>query len=76
MESLIKQFLKSSQLSGGNAAFIEDLYEQFLIDPDSLPAQWKAYFADFNGSADVPHSAVLAAVQAQAKQIVGKLVCC
>lgn len=68
MESLIKQFLKSSQLSGGNAAFIEDLYEQFLIDPDSLPAQWKAYFADFNGSADVPHSAVLAAVQAQAKQ--------
>ena len=67
MESLIKQFLKSSQLSGGNAAFIEELYEQYLLDPQSVPAQWQTYFSSFQGAGDVPHSAVLAAVQAQAK---------
>ena len=68
MESSIKQFLKSSQLSGGNAAFIEELYEQYLANPDSLPAQWRNYFESLQGSGDVPHSAVLAAVQAQARQ--------
>ncbi len=68
MESLIKQFLKSSQLSGGNAAYIEELYEQYLLDPNSIPSQWKSYFEGFQGAGDVPHSAVLAAVQAQAKQ--------
>lgn len=67
MESLIKQFLKSSQLSGGNAAFIEELYEQYLIDPQSVPAQWQTYFAGLQGAGDVPHSAVIASVQAQAK---------
>ena len=59
MESLIKQFLKSSQLSGGNAAFIEDLYEQYLLAPDSLSAQWKTYFDGLQGAGDVPHSAIL-----------------
>ena len=29
MDSLIKQFRQSSQLSGGNAGYIEDLYEHF-----------------------------------------------
>ncbi len=68
MESLIKQFLKSSQLSGGNAAYIEDLYEQFLNDPSALPSQWISYFESFQGSADIPHSIVLASVKAQAQQ--------
>ena len=54
MESLIKQFLKSSQLSGGNAAFIEELYEDFLVDPASVPAQWKTYFESLQGGGDVP----------------------
>lgn len=67
MESLIKQFLKSSQLSGGNAAFIEELYEQFLLDPASVSSQWKTYFESFQGQGDVPHSAILASIQAQAK---------
>lgn len=67
MESLIKQFLKSSQLSGGNADYIEELYEQYLLDSNSVPSQWKSYFEGFQGANDVPHSAVLASVQAQAK---------
>ncbi|HEY5802539.1 MAG TPA: hypothetical protein VIT62_08305, partial [Lysobacter sp.] len=35
MDSLLKQFSQSSQL-GANAAFVEDLYEQYLVSPDSV----------------------------------------
>ena len=69
MDSLIKQFSQSSQLSGGNAAFIEDLYEQYLVAPDSVGPHWKAYFDGFKGreAGDIPHSAVMATVQAAAR---------
>ncbi|KRD69157.1 2-oxoglutarate dehydrogenase E1 component [Lysobacter sp. Root96] len=60
MDSLLKQFSQSSQL-GANAAFIEDLYEQYLVDPDSVGPKWKAYFDGFKGreAGDVPHSAAI-----------------
>ena len=69
MDSLIKQFKQTSQLAGGNAAYIEDLYEQYLVDPDGIPATWKTYFDGLKGreAGDVPHSAVMASVQAAAK---------
>ncbi|HAI58463.1 MAG TPA: 2-oxoglutarate dehydrogenase E1 component, partial [Xanthomonadaceae bacterium] len=63
MASLLKTFAQSSQLSGGNAAFIEELYEQYLRDPGSVDAKWKAYFDGFGGNADVPHSDAMARVQ-------------
>ena len=34
----------TSQLSGSNAAYIEALYEQYLDAPDSVAAEWRAYF--------------------------------
>ncbi|WP_166207587.1 2-oxoglutarate dehydrogenase E1 component [Cognatiluteimonas telluris] len=60
MDSLLKQFAQSSQL-GANAGYIEELYEQYLVDPDSVSAKWKAYFDGFKGreAGDVPHSAVV-----------------
>ena len=60
MDSLLKQFSQSSQL-GANAAYIEDLYEQYLVSPDSVGPKWKAYFDGFKGreAGDVPHSAVI-----------------
>ena len=63
MDSLLKQFAQTSQL-GANAAYIEALYEQYLVDPDSVAAQWKHWFAGFKGreAGDVPHSAVIALV--------------
>lgn len=69
VDSLIKQFKQTSQLAGGNAAFIEDLYEQYLVDPAAVPAQWKSYFDGLQGreAGDVPHSAVMARVQAAAR---------
>ena len=69
VDSLIKQFSRNSQLSGGNAGFIEDLYEQYLVDPDRVGGPWKAYFDELKGreAGDVPHSAVMAQVQAAAR---------
>jgi 2-oxoglutarate dehydrogenase E1 component len=68
VDSLIKQFSETSQNSGGNAAFIEDLYEQYLADPSRVGTDWKAYFDGLKGhEADVPHSAVMARIQQAAK---------
>src|SRR5579871_5873067 len=36
--------LEPTPLYGGNADFLEELYEQYLRDPASLDAQWRAYF--------------------------------
>lgn len=65
VDNLLKQFAQSSQL-GANAAWIEDLYEQYLAAPDSVDAKWRAYFDGFKGreAGDVPHSTVRDAVAA------------
>jgi len=62
VDNLLKQFAQSSQLAGGNASYIEDLYEQYLVSPDSVDPKWKSYFDGFKGreAGDVPHSAVIA----------------
>ncbi len=49
-QSLADQ-LATTALSGGNAAFIEDLYEQFLRDPSSARSEaWRDYFKGLQGS--------------------------
>jgi len=67
--NLLQQFQSTSQLSGGNAAFIEELYENFLSDPASVTPQWRAYFDALKGkeAGDVPHSAVVARIAAAQK---------
>ena len=70
MDNLLKQFAQSSQLGGGNASFIEDLYEQYLVSPDSVDPKWKSYFDGFKGreAGDVPHSAVIAQIAQAARE--------
>jgi len=70
VDNLLKQFAQSSQLAGGNAAYIEDLYEQYLVSPDSIDPKWKTYFDGFQGrdAGDVPHSAVIAHIASAARQ--------
>ncbi len=34
----------SSLLFGANAPFVEDLYEQYLLDPLAVTAEWRSYF--------------------------------
>src|SRR5215212_4410261 len=44
MASVMRQFLDNSYLFGGNAPFIEDLYEKYLANPQSVPEEWREYF--------------------------------
>ncbi len=69
MDSLLKQFAQSSQL-GANAGFIEDLYEQYLVDPDSVGGKWKSWFDELGGrsAGDVPHSVIMDAVAAAGRR--------
>jgi 2-oxoglutarate dehydrogenase E1 component len=69
VDSLLKQFAQSSQL-GANAAYIEDLYEQYLVAPDSVGPKWKAYFDGVKGhdGQDIPHSAVIEAIAEAGRQ--------
>ncbi|TAK45410.1 MAG: 2-oxoglutarate dehydrogenase E1 component, partial [Betaproteobacteria bacterium] len=41
---MMKQFLSTSYLFGGNAPFIEELYEQYLANPGSVAGEWREYF--------------------------------
>ena len=68
--NLLQQFAASSQLSGGNAAFVEELYENYLRDPNSVVPEWKKYFDTFRGSNDVPHSDAIARIE-QAQKLNG-----
>lgn len=40
----IAEFFDSSYLSGGNAPFVEELYEQYLENPTKIEPQWRQYF--------------------------------
>jgi 2-oxoglutarate dehydrogenase E1 component len=42
------QFEKTSFLWGGNAQFIEQLYERFLDDPQSVDEQWREFFVSLD----------------------------
>ena len=62
----MKQQDSTSYLFGGNAPYIEDLYEAYLENPGSVPENWRAYFdamqhvpaADGSDSRDIAHSPV------------------
>jgi len=38
---MMKQMLSSSYLFGGNAPFIEELYETYLVNPGAVDASWR-----------------------------------
>ena len=41
---MMKQQMSSSHLFGGNAPFVEALYESYLENPASVPENWREYF--------------------------------
>jgi 2-oxoglutarate dehydrogenase E1 component len=72
--SVMKEFLSNSHLFGANAPFIEELYEAYLGDPQSVPQQWRDYFdrlqdlaGDKGGARDVAHAPVIEAFAQRAK---------
>jgi 2-oxoglutarate dehydrogenase E1 component len=40
----MRQFQVNSYLFGGNAPYVEELYERYLDNPGSVPEKWRAYF--------------------------------
>lgn len=52
----------TSLLAGGNAAYLEQLYDRYLADPDSVTPAWRAYFEQLprvdGQNPEVSHSAV------------------
>ena len=64
-ESSMELLWRSSHIAGGNATYVEDLYESYLKDPNGVPEQWRDYFdklprveSEFVQIEDVPHSVV------------------
>jgi 2-oxoglutarate dehydrogenase E1 component len=69
MAPSLRELLASTPLSGGNAPYVEALYEQFLHDPQSVDAAWREYFVKLQDSqkqrgngAEQIHSAVQAGI--------------
>lgn len=50
----------SSHLAGGNAPYVEGLYEEFLHDPKNVNSQWRDYFEGLPGingiAVDISHA--------------------
>ena len=53
----------SSHIAGGNAEYVDALYETYLQDPNAIPPEWRDYFdqlpkveSDTYALHDVPHS--------------------
>ena len=44
---LIDKFRETSALNGANQTYVEELFESYLQDPESVSAEWQSYFADF-----------------------------
>ncbi|MGB0502829.1 MAG: 2-oxoglutarate dehydrogenase E1 subunit family protein, partial [Thalassolituus sp.] len=40
----MEQLWSTSQLAGGNVAYIEELFETYLRDPNEVPEEWRNYF--------------------------------
>ena len=61
-ESVMQRMWNSGYLSGGNAAYVEELYELYLHDPNAVPEEWRTYFqklpADGSTATDVSHSTI------------------
>lgn len=43
-EGSMQAWLETSQLAGANATYVEDLYELYIDDPQSVPEDWRALF--------------------------------
>ena len=74
---MIRQYRLNSYLFGGNAPYVEELYESYLDNPASVPEKWRAYFDQMqmvpsaHGSvdeADVAHMPVIEAFAQRAKK--------
>ena len=75
-KSVYQTYEGNSYLFGGNAPYVEEMYENYLANPGSVPDSWRDYFdalqnvpaADGSNARDVPHLPVINAFAERAKQ--------
>lgn len=61
MSNMLKLFIENSAFYGGNANYIEYLYEKYLNDPESVNGNWRQHFDEIHSSStdDTPHSVII-----------------
>jgi len=72
---MMQQSRANSYLFGGNAPYVEDLYEAYLDNPGSVPDNWRSYFDNLQNVAatdgserrDVAHAPVVESFAQRAK---------
>ncbi len=72
---MMQQYRSNSYLFGGNAPYVEELYEAYLDNPGSVPDNWRAYFdklqhvpaSDGSDNRDVAHAPVVESFAQRAK---------
>ena len=69
MNDSLRDQYASTPLFGGNAPFVEALYESFLLDPSSVSPEWREYFARLQAGAagETPHGPILAELKTRAR---------
>ncbi len=75
-KSVYTTYEGNSYLFGGNAPYVEEMYENYLANPGSVPDSWRVYFdalqhvpaVDGSNARDVPHLPVINAFAERAKQ--------
>ena len=72
---MMQQYRSNSYLFGGNAPYVEEMYEAYLDNPGSVPDNWRAYFdalqhvpaTDGSNAKDVAHAPVVESFAQRAK---------
>ncbi|NCP81344.1 MAG: 2-oxoglutarate dehydrogenase E1 component, partial [Rhodoferax sp.] len=73
--SVYQAYQANTYLFGGNAPYVEEMYENYLANPGSVPDTWRDYFdalqhvpaVDGSNAKDVPHQPVIDAFAQRAK---------
>ena len=76
VSSVYQAYAGNTYLFGGNAPYVEEMYENYLANPGSVPDSWRQYFdalqhvpaVDGSNAKDVPHLPVVNAFAERAKQ--------
>ena len=74
-KSVYQTYQGNTYLFGGNAPYVEEMYESYLANPGSVPDSWREYFdalqhvpaTDGSNAKDVPHLPVINAFAERAK---------
>ena len=80
--SVFQAYQANTYLFGGNAPYVEEMYENYLSNPGSVPDTWRDYFdalqnvpaGDGSNTKDVAHLPVVNAFAQRAKQVASKVV--